>query len=393
MSTDAPDAMPAASAASETSPTPSTATPTSDTPGFDADAMLDDLERLVSRESPSDDLEALERSADEVAALGHRLFGRDPERHGVHLRWRFGTPRFLVLGHHDTVWPLGTIDRWPMTVDGDRVSGPGCFDMKGGIVLAMHAAAALDSPDGVVVLWTGDEEIGAPTSRDLIVDTATGLEATLVTEPCAGGSVKVARKGIQVLRLTATGRASHAGLEPEKGVNAAVELAHQLVAISQWERPPGLTLVPTQVQAGTTMNTVPAAASVVFDMRGPSAQDMEAMEQRLRALEPVLAGATLEVARSHGRGPLEASSSASLFQLAREVASGLGQGELGGVEVGGVSDGNFTAAAGVPTLDGLGVIGDGAHAEGEWLSRASLVDRAALVHGMLARLQREGLAP
>jgi glutamate carboxypeptidase len=362
-------------------------------PAFDADAMLADLGRLVACESPSDDLAALERSADEIAALGRRLFGRDPERHGVHLRWTFGTPRFLVLGHHDTVWPRGTIDRWPMVVDGDRVSGPGCFDMKGGLVLAMHAVAALPSPEGVVLLWTGDEEIGAPTSQDLIVDTARGLEATLVTEPCAGGAVKVARKGIRVLRLTVTGRASHAGLEPEKGVNAGVELAHHLVAVSGWTRPDGLTLVPTLVEGGTTMNTVPATASAVFDMRGPSAADMDRMEQRLRDLVPVLDGAALEVTRHHGRGPLEASASASLFRLARDVAMDLGQGDLGGVEVGGVSDGNFTAAAGVPTLDGLGVIGDGAHAEGEWCSLASMVDRAQLVHGMLARLQREGLAP
>ena len=348
--------------------------------------MLSDIEQLVSCESPSNDQAALQRSADQVAALGARLLGAAPVRHGVHLHWTFGEPRVLLLGHHDTVWPMGTLARWPMTRDGDRVTGPGCYDMKAGIVLAMHAAAALDTLDGVAIFMTGDEEIGAPTSRDLIVEAATGLEATLVTEPCVGSAVKVARKGIRNLRLTVTGRASHAGLEPEKGVNAGVELARQLVEIETWPRPPGLSLVPTLVSAGTTMNTVPAAAVATFDMRGWLETDLDEMEHRLRSLEPANSRATLEVEVTHGRGPLEDSASTDLFGLARSVAAELGHPPLEGVRVGGVSDGNFTAAAGVATLDGLGASGDGAHAEGEWISVSALGDRAALLHGMLARL-------
>lgn len=353
---------------------------------FDPETMFADLERLVSVESPSNDPEALARSVDEVAALGQRLFGRDPVRHGVHLQWTFGNPRVLILGHHDTVWPIGTLERWPLTRDGDRATGPGCFDMKAGIVLAMHAVAALDSPEGVTILWTGDEELGAPTSHDLIVDTATGLEATLVTEPGVGTAVKVARKGLRTLELCVSGRASHAGLEPENGINAAVELAHHIVAADAWPRPEGLSMVTTLAAAGTTMNTVPAAASATFDMRGWLQSDLDDMEERLRSLTPVLEGAELAIQQMTGRGPLEETMSRDLYELARDVARDCGQPELGSVRVGGVSDGNFTAAAGVPTLDGLGATGAGAHAEGEWINVSSMGDRAALLHGMLTRL-------
>lgn len=359
---------------------------------FDPEAMFRDLERLVSVESPSDDLDALARSADEVAALGTRLFGCDPIRHGVHLQWTFGTPRVLILGHHDTVWPRGTLARWPLTRDGDRATGPGCFDMKAGIVLAMHAVAALDSPEGVTIVWTGDEEIGAPTSQDLIVDTATGLAATLVTEPGVGTAVKVARKGLRTLQLHVTGRASHAGLEPENGINAAVELAHHIVTADAWPRPEGLSMVTTLVGAGSTMNTVPATASATFDLRGWLQSDLDDMVQRLRSLTPVLDGAGLTVEQMTGRGPLEETMSRDLYELARDVARECGQPELGSVRVGGVSDGNFTAAAGVPTLDGLGATGGGAHAEGEWISVSSMGDRAALIHGMLTRLLAQSLA-
>ena len=353
---------------------------------FDTEAMLADLERLVNCESPSNDQAALQRSADEVAALGARLLGAEPVRHGIHLHWTFGTPRVLLLGHHDTVWPLGTLARWPMTRDGDRVTGPGCYDMKAGIVLAMHAAAALESLDGVSIFLTGDEEIGAPTSKALIVEAAAGLDATLVTEPCVGSTVKVARKGIRNMRITVTGRASHAGLEPEKGVNAAVELARHLVEVESWARPDGLSLVPTLVTAGTTMNTVPAAATATFDMRGWLESDLDAMEARMMALAPHDPDARLAVEVTHGRGPLEDSASTDLYELAQDVTAQLRHPPLAAARVGGVSDGNFTAAAGIPTLDGLGASGDGAHAEGEWIDVSTLATRAQLLQGMLEHL-------
>lgn len=360
-------------------------------PTFDTAAMLADLADLVAVESPSDDLDACMRSADAVAALGRRVMGHDAEIHGVaDVRWRLGMPRVLVLGHHDTVWPLGTLDRWPFEVRDGRASGPGCFDMKAGIVIALHAVAALDDPTGVAILVTGDEEIGAPRSRGLIEDTAAGLEATVVAEPSAAGALKIARKGLRNLRLVVEGRAAHAGLEPELGVNAAVELAHQLTEIARWDLPGDTTLVPTLLSGGTTMNTVPVRAEVQFDMRSSRAEHLDAVTARMAALAPRLDGARLAVERLHGRGPLEEPMSRSLHDVAQAVAHRLGHDLPEAVAVGGVSDGNITASLGVPTLDGLGAVGDGAHREGEWVDVDSLAERAALLHGLLAQVLAGG---
>lgn len=357
---------------------------------FDPERLLADTAALVEVESPSDDAGALAKSADAVATLGTRLLGRAPERIGDNLRWTFGTPRVLLLGHHDTVWPLGTLRRWPFEIADGRATGPGCFDMKAGLAMALHAVTGLEEPDGVAILVTSDEEIGAPGSRDLILDTARGLDAALVTEPSADGAVKIARKGMRTVRLVVTGRASHAGLEPEAGVNAGVELAHHLVAIESWHRPPDTSLVPTLVSAGTTMNTVPATAHATFDLRSSSAAALDDVEAHLRELTPIADGATVQVEHVHGRGPLEEASSRDLFALARRVAGTLGIGDLDGVAVGGVSDGNLTASIDTPTLDGLGAVGGGAHAEGEWIEVASLADRTALLHGMVTALLDHG---
>lgn len=357
------------------------------------DEMLADLRDLVEVESPSDDPAAIARSADVVAALGTRLLGQPPVRHGDNLLWRFGRPRVLLLGHHDTVWPVGTLARRPFAVDDDRVTGPGCFDMKAGLVMAFHAVAAMGDPDGMAVLVTCDEEVGAPTSRELIVATARDCLATLVCEPAIGPAVKIARKGMRNLRLHVTGRAAHAGLAPHEGVNAGVELARHLVSIATWDLPGDTTLVPTVLQAGTTMNTVPASASALLDLRAWEAEDLDEVTNRVRALESTLAGATTQVEVTHGRGPLESTMAAGLYGLARDAAEELGLGDLPAARVGGVSDGNFTAAAGVPTLDGLGATGDGAHAQGEWCSRASLVPRTRLLAALAGRVIGNGQAP
>ncbi|RBO73088.1 M20/M25/M40 family metallo-hydrolase, partial [Microbacterium sp. H6] len=204
----------------------------------DLDLVLADIETLVSCESPSGDLEAVSRSADVVAALGERLLGVAPERIVIdgrtHLRWRFGDPVVLLLGHHDTVWPLGSLRRLPFTVEDGVLRGPGCFDMKTGVVMALHAVAALSDRTGISILITGDEELGSPSSRALIEQEAIGCAATLVLEASAdGGAVKIARKGVSLYRVRVTGRAAHAGLEPERGVNAAVEAAHLVLAIAR----------------------------------------------------------------------------------------------------------------------------------------------------------------
>jgi glutamate carboxypeptidase len=357
-------------------------------------ALRTDLEDLVAVESPSADLAAVARCADTVSALGRRALGEEPERilvgERVHLRWRFGRPRVALLGHLDTVWPVGTLQRWPVEVDGDRITGPGVFDMKAGLVQAFAALSALPDLDGITLLVTSDEEIGSTSSQQLIEETCQGLRAALVLEPSSDGAVKVARKGVGMFSLHVTGRAAHAGLEPERGINATVEAAHQVLAITELARPDiGTTVTPTVVAAGTTVNTVPATATVSVDVRAKTAAEMQRVASALQSLSPAVAGAALEVVPHSVRLPLERSASADLFARARRVAAGLGLGELTGVAVGGGSDGNLTAAIGVPTLDGLGAVGGNAHAEGEWASLSALDDRTRLVTALVDELLEE----
>jgi glutamate carboxypeptidase len=353
--------------------------------------FLADLERLVATESPSADLDAVSRCADVVAELGRAALVDGAERvttgERVHLRWRFGRPRVVLLGHFDTVWPLGTIDRWPFEVDGDRVTGPGVFDMKAGIVQMFIALATLPDIDGVAVLLNSDEEIGSTTSASLIEETCRDAAAVLVLEPSADGALKIARKGVGMFTVDVTGRAAHAGLEPEHGINATVEAAHQILAIAEIGRSDiGTTVTPTVVSSGTTVNTVPAAATVAVDVRAESAAEMQRVEMALQSLTPHLAGAAVKVLPHAVRLPLERSASAQLFERARAIAADQGLGELAGVGVGGGSDGNITAALGVQTLDGLGAVGGNAHAEGEWASLAAIPQRATLVSALVRDL-------
>jgi glutamate carboxypeptidase len=349
--------------------------------------LVDDLATLVSVESPSGDPEALRASAREVAALGTRLLGAEPRFDGPHLVWRFGdATRVLVVGHHDTVWPIGTLAVWPFRTEGDWATGPGCFDMKAGLVQMFHALSTLSCLDGVTVVVNADEEVGSPGSRALIEEAARGARAALVCEPSAGGALKTARKGTARYRIDVAGRAAHAGLEPARGANAAVELAHQVLAVA------GLgagetTVTPTVAAAGTTVNTVPGEASVTIDVRALDSAEFVRVDRAVRGLRPVVDGTRLAVTGGVGRPPLPPSASAGLFRLAREVAAGLGLPEPAGVSVGGASDGNFTARVGAPTLDGLGAIGGNAHASGEWVDLSGMTDRAALLAALLTRLR------
>ena len=354
--------------------------------------MLDALALLVGTESPSSDPAAGAACAEVAAGLVEGALGHKAERIEVdgrnHLRWIFGgSPRAVIVGHIDTVWPLGTLERWPFEVEGDNATGPGCFDMKGGVVQALFALQSLDSLDGIALVLTTDEELGSPTSRGLIGETVRGAEAVLVAEPSAEGSLKTSRKGVSAYRVTITGRAAHAGLDPEKGINAAVELAHQVLAIGELADPTAATTVtPSVITAGTTSNTVPGRALLDVDVRAFTAEEQERVDASIRSLTPHLDGVAISVERVATTSPLERSSSADLYARAQRVAEDLGLPALSEKSVGGGSDGNFTAGLGIPTLDGLGAVGGNAHAEGEWISVAAMPERAALLAALLGDL-------
>lgn len=358
--------------------------------------MIEDIERLVTCESPSEDLDAVARSADVVADLGSRLLGEPPERIVIdgrtHLRWRFGpSPRVLLLGHHDTVWPLGSLAQHPFEVRDGILRGPGCFDMKAGIVMAMHAIASLDDREGVTFLVTGDEEIGSPSSRTLIEDAARGCPAALVLEASAdGGALKTERKGASLYTVRIEGRAAHAGLEPERGVSATIEVAHQVLAVAALGDPAaGTTVTPTRLESGTTTNTVPADGRFAVDVRARTTAEQDRVDRAMHALRPVLPGARIHVTGRPNRPPLQAGASAKLFDRASRLADALGLEPLVAAAVGGASDGNFTAGVGTPTLDGLGAVGGGAHAAHEHVLVDQLEPRTRLLTALAAELLEE----
>jgi glutamate carboxypeptidase len=378
-------------------------------------AILADIETLVRCESPSSVPDAVAKSADLVAAIGQQHLGTAAELIVLdgcpHLRWRFGsgptqssggaTPRgrVLVLAHHDTVWPLGSLETHPFGITDGVLRGPGCFDMKAGLVLALHALAVLGVPDGVTLLVTGDEELGSPSSRGLIEAEAAGCRAALVLEASAdGGALKTARKGVSLYQVRAVGRAAHAGLEPERGVNATVELAHQVLAVAGLADPAlGTTVTPTALTAGTVANTVPAAGAFSVDARMWHTAEQARVHAAMSSLLPAVPDAVLEISGGPNRPPLAASSSAGLFSLAAKIAAELGLAPLTAAAVGGASDGNFTAGVGTPTLDGLGAVGGGAHADHEHVLVDALPGRAALLAALIddllaGRLAADGLA-
>jgi glutamate carboxypeptidase len=360
-------------------------------------AILADAERLMSCESPSDDLAAIARSADVVADVVGARFAdvglpATPERIVVggcsHLRWRFGGGgRVVVLTHHDTVWPVGSLATYPVSISAGILSGPGCFDMKVGLAQAVHAIAALaerggpSAVDGVSLLVTGDEEIGSPTSRRLIEDEARSSKAVFVLEAAGpDGSLKTARKGASVYGVDVIGRAAHAGLEPEKGVNAVVELAAQIPVIVALANPDhGTTVTPTRLRADTTVNTVPAHARLDVDVRATTAAEQRRVDRGMRSLESTLSGSRIDVSGGITRPVMERATTAHLFARATALADAAGIHPLHAIAVGGASDGNLTAGKGVPTLDGLGAVGGGAHAADEHVIIEHIPHRTALV--------------
>lgn len=357
--------------------------------------MCERLAELVACESPSADTAALARCAALLGDMGQAAFGRAPERVTAggrqHLLWPAAAPRpVLILGHFDTVWPLGTLADWPYTVTDGIASGPGVFDMKAGIIQALGAVSLLDRTDAVSLLLTSDEEVGSLSSRALIEDQAGAAAAVLVCEPSAdGGAVKIARKGVSGYQVAVRGRAAHAGLEPEAGLNAGLELSHQVLGLASLaDAGEGTTVTPTVLTAGTTSNTVPETASGWVDVRAWTRAELERVDAGLRRLSARLPGAVVTVTGNINRYPLEAGASASLFELIQAAASDIGIQALAAVRSGGGSDGNLTAALGVPTLDGLGAVGGGPHARTEHADVRLMPDRAALLAALISRIQQ-----
>jgi glutamate carboxypeptidase len=366
------------------------------------EAMLRTLESLVSSESPSDDPARLDATTELVATLGEELLGTAPERPATTgapaLRWDLPATSsdaapVLLLTHLDTVWPAGTTTRWPFTVADGRASGPGAFDMKAGLVQAVFGLAALTRSGlphpPVVLLVTSDEEIGSPAGRALVEAAADGASAVLVLEAsAAGGALKVARKGVGNYWLHVGGRAAHAGLEPELGVNALVAASRLVLALEELADPAvGTTVTPTLARAGSAQNTVPASAWVAVDVRASSLPEQRRVDDALHRLT-VPGGATVRVEGGINRPPMEEKAAADLFTSALRAAGRCGFPPPGAARVGGGSDGNFTAALGVPTLDGLGAVGGGAHAEGEHVLVATMPERAALLAALIVEISR-----
>ena len=365
--------------------------------------LLEQIEALVRLESPSTDKAAVDRCGRELAArlasLGASVERLAQTERGDHIRARFegNGDSILLLGHFDTVWSVGQLERMPFRSEDGRLHGPGIFDMKAGIGVAMLALRALHANAGdrtvphVTMLWTSDEEVGSGTSRAAIEAEARRSRAVLVLEPSLpGGSVKTMRKGCGDFVLRVRGISAHAGIDPGKGANAVHELAHQIVAIQGLQDVArGVSVNVNVVSGGSRTNVIPDEARATIDVRAPTAQDADRVQHALNALTPRIPGTQLDLSGGFGRPPLERTPQiVRLYERAKAVAARLGH-ELGEGGTGGGSDGNFTAALGVPTLDGLGPEGDGAHALHEHVMIEDLPWRAAFLADLLADLGRD----
>ncbi len=304
----------------------------------------------------------------------------------------------LLLGHYDTVYPLGTLAAMPCSIVGNKLTGPGVLDMKSGIALMLHALAALQDwhgkeqhgalPRPVTVLLVSDEEAGSNSSRAITESLAKQAAAVLVFEPSYGrqGAVKTARKGVGAYLVKVTGKASHAGLDFEKGVNAILELARQIEKISSFtDLKKGLTVNVGIVSGGSRTNVVPAEAAAQVDVRIARLKDAAGIDKKMRSLRPFNRKCKIEISGGINRPPMERTAGvAALYAQAAAIARELGW-KLGEAAVGGGSDGNFTAGLGIPTLDGLGAVGDGAHAAHEHIQISELPRRAALLASLIER--------
>ena len=350
--------------------------------------MLASIESLVKCESPSEDLEACRSVVALASEIAESVLGAPAQIKEIQGRpvfwWGSEQPKVLVLAHLDTVWPKGSFTPlW--SVEGDVVRGPGIFDMKAGFIQALYALKGIEGD--VALVATTDEETGSHTSKALIMDLSSKADAVLVLEASLDGKVKTGRKGTSMYQISVHGLASHAGLEPEKGINATTAMAHLILQLAALEDTThGTTVVPTTLKSGTTTNTVPDLATLDIDVRSFSQDELLRVDAAMRALSVTVPGARIEVTGGLNRPPLEPSSTSELYEIAEKVAANLGMSPLGSANVGGASDGNFAAAAGARVLDGLGAVGGGAHAANEWIDASTIESRSTLLHALIKEL-------
>jgi glutamate carboxypeptidase len=350
---------------------------------------LIDIQRLVECESPTEDLAACNQVVDLAVEIANKLLKTPATKINESGRpvfwWGAKNPKIVLLCHLDTVWPKGSFQpTWK--IEADTATGPGVFDMKSGFIQALYAISQINgAQDNVALVATTDEETGSATSKELIERLAKTAQAVLVFEASLDGKVKTGRKGTAMYQVSVVGKASHAGLEPEKGINATTELAKLVMQISTLENPEfGTTAVPTVMQSGTTTNTVPALAKLDIDVRSFTISELNRIDKSIRALSSDVA--KVEVTGGINRPPLETSSSMELYEKLEKVAKDLGLSPIGHASVGGASDGNLAAAAGAKVLDGLGAIGMGAHAPGESIKISTIEERIKLTTAFINEL-------
>ena len=350
---------------------------------------LTDLKRLVECESPTEDLVACNQVVDLAIEITNSLLkvkaAKVMENGRPVYWWGSKSPKIVLLCHIDTVWPKGSFTpTWQ--VNGDVATGPGVFDMKAGFIQALYSLVGIEHLENQVALVaTTDEETGSATSKDLIARLAKAADAVLVFEASLDGKVKTGRKGTAMYQIKVTGLASHAGLEPEKGINATTEIAKLVLQIASLENQKfGTTAVPTVLHSGTTTNTVPAFATLDVDVRSFTKSELERIDNAIRTLKSDVA--KVEVTGGINRPPLEESSTSELHAKFEKVAASLGFPEIGKASVGGASDGNLAAAAGAKVLDGLGAVGHGAHAPTEFINVSYLEPRIKLTNAFIVEL-------
>ena len=357
-------------------------------------AIVEDLKRLVEFESPSEDLLACRGVVELAIQIANENLKPEAELIEENGRpvfwWGSKNPKIVLLAHLDTVWPKGSyLPTW--SVAGDIAKGPGVFDMKAGFLQAIYAVKEIPGADSkVAIIATTDEELGSQSSKALIERVSKSASAVLVLEASLNGKVKTGRKGTSMYQIALHGRASHAGLEPEKGINATTEIATIVIEVAKLANPEfGTTVVPTVMHAGTTTNTVPALATLDIDIRSFSAAELIRVDTAIRKLAAAHPEAKLEVTGGINRPPLETSATLELYEILEKVASEIGMEPVGHASVGGASDGNFAAAAGARVLDGLGAVGDGAHAPHEQILLSSIPSRVKLLTAFIKELIRD----